>query len=95
MLSCKEAAQLLSLKADGVLPWYRRPSLWFHLAMCRWCKCYGKRMAFIASLLRGMDKEEAMDEDLKLSDQARERIRNVCCCGDENKNENSEEKRND
>lgn len=87
MMSCKEAARLLSLKRDGKLPWYRYPSLWLHTTLCSWCKCYGDRVEFLGRLMQCCDDASNQD-DIKLSKDARARIHKACCC-DENKDKPS------
>ncbi len=86
MISCKESTRLSSLRRDGQLPWYKYPSLLFHLAMCRWCKWYCDRIRFIGSLARkcgDMVQKGDFADDVKLADDARERIRKACAEQDE------------
>lgn len=79
MLSCKEAAQLVSRSLDEPIDLRQRLALRFHLLMCRFCSRYERQARFIRKAMRILARQE--DEspshpcDLSLSPEARERIK--------------------
>lgn len=56
MISCKEAAQMVSLSIDGELPFFKRVSLKLHLTMCAYCKRYERQLKYIKELASGQNK---------------------------------------
>ncbi len=72
---CREAARLQSLALDGVLSRRQRIGLRIHLLLCKWCRRYGKQIAFLRKAAHEHRDEaiEAMPQ--KLSDEARQRIK--------------------
>jgi predicted anti-sigma-YlaC factor YlaD len=55
MLSCKEAARLLSQDLDRRLPFGRRVALRVHLAICDGCTNFSKQIAFLRRALQRLD----------------------------------------
>lgn len=51
MLSCKEAAKLVSENLDRKLPFWRRVSLRLHLAMCSTCAAYRRQIEVLNRLV--------------------------------------------
>lgn len=79
MISCKEASRLNSLRLDGQLPWRRRPALWFHMFLCGWCRCCGRKMMWLRRAAGAYPEAAAQDPAPSMPDAARERIRRACC----------------
>ena len=82
MLSCRDAAKLLSESLDVQLPFRRRIGLRIHLMMCHLCRRYARQMKALQQLVRGLSaqvSEEDIDSvDLgSLSPEARERVENA------------------
>ena len=50
MMTCKEAAQLISESKDRKLPLRSRMGLRFHLVMCKLCMGYKKQLDLISHL---------------------------------------------
>lgn len=50
MLTCREASKRVSLSMDQKLPVHLRIGLWFHLAMCRYCRRFRKQLHIIRDL---------------------------------------------
>jgi hypothetical protein len=73
ILSCKEAASLVSQSLDKALTLRQRLALGLHLLMCRFCSRYQRQTLFIRSAMRRIDSSAA--PDLGLSPDAKERIR--------------------
>ena len=51
MISCKDAAELLSESMERELPLRSRISLRFHVMMCRYCSRYSTQVRFIHEAL--------------------------------------------
>jgi hypothetical protein len=66
MLSCKEASALVSSAMDRRLSLGQRLDLWFHLAMCKYCRRFRKQLQIIRDMAKQYD---AMLPPLMLSDQ--------------------------
>ena len=73
--NCKEASRLQSEALDRPLPLRRRVGLRIHLALCKWCRRYGRQIAFLRAAARGPGGDPAEPEPRKLTPEARERIR--------------------
>ena len=73
--SCREAIRLQSTALDHRLPLKRRLGLKFHLLFCKWCRRYGKHIAFLRSALQESEKNEELCPPQALSADARERIK--------------------
>lgn len=74
---CRHAIRLQSRLMDGAIPWYQRPGLWLHLAVCKWCRRYGRQIRFIRTGARGRAEPILDPMPHKLSDQAKERLKLV------------------
>jgi len=57
------------------LPLRRRFGLRFHLLLCKWCRRYGKQITFLRNAAHEHPDEMAEPVPQKLSDEARERIK--------------------
>lgn len=80
MITCQEAARLLSDDLEYSLPISKRIYLKLHLGMCKGCKVYGEQIRALKKLLHDRSdqcKDQPLAEDSKLSDQAIERIKRV------------------
>ena len=75
MPKCREALRLQSSALDRPLPASRRPGLWFHLLLCKWCRLYGQQIRFLRQAAHEHPEELTQAGSLALSTQARERIR--------------------
>lgn len=65
MMSCKEAARLMSEALDRPLTAHERFALRLHTMICRGCSNYGKQMAFIRRATRRLrDDTVRSDESL-------------------------------
>lgn len=68
---CKEAARLQSAALDGRLTLLERFSLSCHLALCKWCRRYGRQIRF----LRVAAQDDNYAPSQRLSPETRERIK--------------------
>lgn len=77
MLTCKEASFLASKKMDGTLTWRERIALRLHVGLCDMCRRYLRDLKRLRVMMRrsGAAGQTLLPEDVKLSDQARERIK--------------------
>ncbi len=77
MRSCKQVAARLSASLDEPLPLGERMSLRLHMMMCRYCSRYFKQIRALREISRGYEisDTQALDEQHRLSPEARERIR--------------------
>ena len=73
--SCKAATRLQSEGLDRKLPLRQRFGLRFHLLLCKWCRRYGKQVSFLRHAAHEHPDEMTEPVPEKLSDEARERIR--------------------
>jgi hypothetical protein len=73
--SCREAARLQSASLDRRLPLARRFGLKFHLLFCKWCRRYGKQVAFLRTAMQESDPPGHLCPPQNLSPDARERIK--------------------
>ena len=73
--SCKAATRWQSEALDHRLPWSRRLGLRLHLVLCKWCRRYGRQIAFIHQAAQVHPEKMADAIPQGLSDEARERIR--------------------
>ena len=62
MLSCKEAARLVSEGLDRKLPFWRRVSLRFHVVMCRGCSRYKRQITALNKLIADHYREASPAE---------------------------------
>ncbi len=82
MLSCKEAARLISQGHDQNIPLVKRFFLRIHLLMCRFCRRYQKQLDFIHHACRTLGESppesitltESVGES-GLSEDAKERLK--------------------
>lgn len=72
---CRHAIRLQSKLLDGAVPSYYRLGLWLHLAVCKWCRRYGRQLRFIRTVARGRAEPILDPMPHKLSDQARHRLK--------------------
>ena len=79
MLSCKEVSDLASKKLDDKLTRWDRIGFLFHLSMCGACRGYNRYTKAIRKTLRtlGATENTPLSASVKLSDQARDRIKNT------------------
>jgi len=75
MPSCREALRLQSDALERPLPPTRRPGLWLHLLLCKWCRYYGLQIRFLRHAAHKHPDELTQATPQKLSPEARERIR--------------------
>ncbi len=73
MLSCKEAAGLVSKSLDTRLSWRERAALRMHIAICRMCRNYQKQLRAMTKAVR-KSSAEAWLPPLRLSEEAKQRI---------------------
>lgn len=73
--NCREASRLQSKALDGALPFGKRLGLRMHLALCRWCRRYGKHIRVLRILGRTAGSDERGLPPGSLSSSARERIK--------------------
>ena len=72
---CKTAASLQSEALDRKLPLRQRFGLRVHLLLCKWCRRYGKQIAFLRNAAHEHPDEMAEPIPQKLSAEARDRIK--------------------
>lgn len=80
MITCREAARLLSDKLEYPLPLYKRIYLRMHLAMCSGCSLYGRQIKALKNLVsRRIDanQEISLSSTSSLSDDARHRMKSA------------------
>ena len=73
--SCKAATRLQSEAFDHPLSFRQRLGLRIHLVLCKWCRRYGKQIAFVSHSAHSYPDEMAASAPQQLSAEARERIR--------------------
>ena len=76
MLNCKEVSQLASEALDRKLSLKERIGLRFHLMMCKLCTRYVRQLKFMHQACSGMDENHVKRSGARLSETARDRIRN-------------------
>ncbi len=84
MLTCKEAAQLLSDSLDRKLPLRQRIALRIHLLMCKLCPRFREQILFLKETLNQFRLEgegERLLASDSLSAEARERIQRAIAGG--------------
>lgn len=79
MLTCKETSYLASKKLDEKLTSKERIGFWLHIGMCRLCRRYATDIEKLHGLMQKAGKSglALMPESVKLSEQSRERIKQV------------------
>jgi len=73
--SCKEAARLQSDALDRSLPFRERFGLRLHLLICKWCRRYGRQIAFLRTAARSHHEDAQTAPAQGLSREARQRIK--------------------
>jgi hypothetical protein len=73
VISCKRAGELLSRSLETPLGFWPRVLLYAHLAVCGFCRRLRRQFRLMQSASRRLSEKE--NEDVRLSDAARERIR--------------------
>ncbi len=73
--SCKTAARLQSEALDRKLPLRQRFGLRVHLLLCKWCRRYGKQVAFLRNAAHEHPDEMTGPVPQTLSAEARDRIK--------------------
>jgi len=76
MLNCREVTQLASEALDRKLSLKERIGLRFHLMMCKLCTRYVRQLKFMHQVSSGMDENHVKGSGARLSETARDRIRN-------------------
>ena len=72
---CRAVARLQSEALDHKLTWRQRLGLRLHLVLCKWCRRYGRQIAFVHNAVHSHLDEATSAVPQQLSDAARERIR--------------------
>jgi hypothetical protein len=71
---CEDAARLLSDREERPLSFIEKLGLNIHLAICRGCRRYKRSLAILRQILRRAAARDAAIEDVKLPNDARQRI---------------------
>lgn len=74
MLSCKQASRLISQSLDRRLHWHERLRLRLHLMLCDMCTRFRRQLLVLRDTVQQMTRRIEQDEQLQLSEQARQRI---------------------
>ena len=74
--SCREAARLQSEALDQSLAWRKKLGLRLHLALCKWCRRYGRQLLFLREAARQRDSHDAVLQPQKLKPEAINRMKN-------------------
>ena len=72
---CQAATRLQSEAIERKLPLRQRFGLRVHLMLCKWCRRYGKQITFLRDAAHEHPDELAEPVPQKLSNEARERIK--------------------
>ena len=82
--SCREASRLQAKAISHPLPVSERVGLRIHLCLCRWCRRYGRNLAFLSGAARAQPDAEPADAPApRLSEAARQRLRSALAQGSE------------
>jgi len=73
--NCREAVRLQSDALDRPLSPLQRAGLWLHLLLCKWCRRYGRQIAFLRTVAH--DCDHAHEPENILPPEARERIKHA------------------
>jgi hypothetical protein len=73
--NCKAANRLQSEAFDHKLSLPQRLGLRIHLVLCKWCRRYGKQIAFVHNTAHSHPDELTKSMPQQLSEESRERIR--------------------
>jgi hypothetical protein len=71
---CKEAARLQSRALDHPLTRSQKIGLRVHLMLCKWCRRYGKQIAWLRAASRQFARDDPSRTLQSLSPEARARI---------------------
>jgi len=71
--NCKEATRLQSDALDRPLSRFQRIGLRIHLALCVWCKRYGKQIKFLRTAAQHCEHDHSPEQTMP--PEARERIK--------------------
>ncbi|WP_025324521.1 anti-sigma factor family protein [Deferrisoma camini] len=75
MMTCREAARLISQELDAPLPRGRRLALWLHVGLCRACRAYRRDLRLLTDWVRSRVQDlEAAGEGSRLSEADRRRL---------------------
>lgn len=76
MMTCREAARLISQELDVPLPWGRRLALWLHVGLCRACRAYRRDLRLLTDWVRSRARDPDADgeEGSRLSEADRRRL---------------------
>ena len=74
-LSCKAAIRLQSEAMDRPLDFWERLGLRVHLAICLWCRRYGKQINFLHAAAHSHPDALAESQPGRLSPAAKERMK--------------------
>lgn len=72
---CSKASRLQSEALDRKLPILQRIGLRIHLALCKWCRRYGKQIRFLREAAHEHPDALVEPDRHKLPDDARERLK--------------------
>jgi hypothetical protein len=73
MPNCREAVRLQSDALDRPLSFWQRAGLRVHLLLCRWCRRYGRQIAFLRTAAHDFEHDHSPEQPMPA--EARERIR--------------------
>jgi hypothetical protein len=73
---CEDAARLLSDREERPLTFIEKVGLNIHLAICRGCRRYRRSLAILRQILKRAGLRDPAADDVKLPDDARQRISN-------------------
>jgi hypothetical protein len=73
--ACKQASELQSKALDEPIPVRQRIGLWIHLRLCKWCRRYGRQIAFLRKACQKCDDHAQEAPTAALSTQAREKLK--------------------
>ncbi|MGE0447232.1 MAG: zf-HC2 domain-containing protein [Vicinamibacterales bacterium] len=72
MMTCKQAATLMSTGDAESASWRTRLSLWMHVAMCRHCRAFKRQLDLLANVGRALStshgSEPPKDFEAKLAE---------------------------
>src|SRR5262249_4596810 len=75
LLTCRDASRLQSEALDIELSVGKRIGLWLHLAICKWCRRYGRHIRFLRSAAQESAEPAHLCGPQSLSPEARQRIK--------------------
>lgn len=73
--SCREASRRQSAALDHPLGFWERIGLGFHLALCKWCRRYGRQLRFLHHATQEHPEHWEEAAPHRLSDEARQRLK--------------------